>query len=445
MKRYPLILEVLVWSLLLSGCNIPLGDELLAPPKASKMYQSLQLELEKVLSTQSYAAPLSGDNRSTVQLVDLDNDGYDEAVAFFKTNGNSNEYTVYIYKKYQDTYVCTGSIMGMGTGIQSVDYPVITPNGQRGIVIAWQIAGDGQSMVTMCDFNERTMPRVLLQNEFTAMELVDLTGNGAKDLLLLAKDSTGKRTARLFQYREGQLLLAGEAAVSPDTVTVERMSSGHVAGNLPAVFAEEKTASGVGLSTDIFVYTDGILRNLALNGEDSTTQGTYRPVSIDATDINHDGIIELPRAMLMAGYTDASAADTIYMLDWYTYSVHYPPQRVYTTYHNVSEGWYFHIDDEWHDWITATKSSENGLSTVRFYELLPDSNKQPLFSISCAVGSLREYYAGREDLIQLSESDKAVFFARLEKNIEPAEPHQFQLDAEGIRQRFSLVTTVWND
>lgn len=435
------ILPVLLALCFLSGCNVPSGDELLAAPKPSKNYQSLQAELEKALTSQSYSAPLGGDNRSTVQLVDLDNDGYEEAVAFFKKNGNSNEYTVSIYKKRDDAYVCTGSIVGMGTGIQAVDYPTITPTGQRGMVVSWQLAGNGQGALTMCDFGDETAPRVLLETEYAAMELADLSGNGAKDLLLIANDVSGKRAARLYEYQDGELTLAGEAAVSQDTVSVERILSGRVLDNQPAVFAEEKTTSGIGLTTDIFVYADGMLRNLALDGEDTVSRGTYRPVSIDATDINLDGVIELPRAVLMAGYTDAAAADAIFMLDWYAYGLNDIPQRVCTTYHNVSEEWYFRIDDAWHDQITAVKNSENGLSAVHFYQYLSDGQKLPVFSIYCAAGSLREYYAQRDDLIQLSKSGKAVFFARLE---EYAEESAFHLDAEGLRARFFLFTKAWN-
>ena len=46
------------------------------------------------------------------------------------------------------------------------------------------------------------------------MELTDLTGNGAKDLLLITSDTSGKRVARLYQYDNGSMLPAGETATS---------------------------------------------------------------------------------------------------------------------------------------------------------------------------------------------------------------------------------------
>lgn len=444
MKQIRILPVLLLLLSMLAGCTVPSGDDLLTAPKPSKNYQTLQVELEKVLATQIYAAPLSGENRSTVQLVDLDGDGAEEAVSFFKKSGNSNEYTVYIHKKVDDAYVLTGTISGSGTGIQSVDYPVITPEGRRGIVISWQLTGEGMGALTMCDFDQDLAPRVQLETECTAMELTDLNGDGAKDLLLIAGDLKGKRTARLYQYIGGVLTPTGEASINPEAVAIEsnRIYSARVADGMPAVFVEEKTASGVGLTTDIFVFDDGVLHNLALDGEDSATRGTYRPLSVYAADINHDGITELPRAVLMAGYTDASATDAIFMLDWYAYSVSEQPQRVCTTYQNVSEEWYLLIDDSWHDQITATKTSESGLTAVHFAQHTGQGSSIPVFSIYCATGTLRDYYAGRSDLIQLGENSKAVFFARIDDS---ASQSSFRVTEDGIRSRFSLVTKAWSN
>lgn len=436
------ILPLLLPLLLLAGCMMPSGDDLLSVPRPSANYQSLQIELEKLLSSGvTYTAPLEGENRSTIQLVDLDGDGVEEAITFFRgaNAATSNSLQIYIYKKTDDQYICTGSVEGNGTSIQSVEYPAITPDGRRGMVVAWKLPQDGVGALTVCDFDDTCTAGILLETEYNAMELTDLTGDGAKDLLLLTTEPSGKRVARMYQYIHGTLKLAGEAAASPETVSVERMKSGRIRNNLSAVFAEEKTASGVGLATDIFVYADGALRNLALGGEDSASMSTYRPVSVYAADINLDGVMELPRAVLMAGYTDAAAPDAVFMLDWYAYSVNEAPLLVRTTYHNVADAWTFRIDDAWHDVITASKSNENGMSTVTFYDYT-SGQRLSLFSIYCATGVMRDYYADRKDLLQLGSTAKAVYFARLAEKTDSA----ITLNAWDIQSRFSLIRQDWS-
>ena len=439
------MIPVLLSLLLLGGCTFPSGDDLLAAPRPSTNYQTLQVELEDLLASGvSYTAPTGGENRSSIQLVDLDGDGVEEAIAFFRgsTSATSNNFQIYIYKRQGDQYVCTGTVEGQGTAVQSVDYPVITPDGRRGMVVTWRLTGDGTGALTMCDFDNACVPGVLLETEYSAMELTDLTGDGARDLLLLTTDPGGRRVARLYQYQDDELLLAGEAVTSPETVSVERMRSGRVQMNQPAVFAEERMANGVGLTTDIFVYNNDTLINLALDGEDSITRSTYRPVSVYAADINADGITELPRAVLMAGYTDAAASDAVFMLDWYVYSVDRPPVAVATTYDNISDGWRLNIDAAWHDRITAVKTTDSGLSSVTFSEYISANQQIPLFTIYTATGSTREYYAGRSDLIQLGESAQAVYFARI---ADDAEQSALAISEQDIKNGFSLVKQDWNN
>ncbi|GAB2044639.1 hypothetical protein AGATL06_11360 [Agathobaculum sp. TL06] len=435
------VLAVLLFAL--SGCTFPSGDDLLAAPKPSANYQTLQVELENLLSSGvTYTAPTGGENRSPIQLVDLDGDGADEAIAFFRGSSSvtSNAFKVYVYKKQDQQYVCTGAIEGKGTAILSVDYPTITPAGRRGMLIAWKLPGDGVGALTMCDFDKNCAPGVLLETEYSAMELADLTGDGAKDLLLITNNPAGQRVARLYQYHIG-LDLVGEAATSTEAVSVERMTSGRVRDSLPAVFAEQKTAGGVGLTTDIFVYADGTLQNLALDSEDSINRGTYRPVSVYAADINGDGVTELPRAVLMAGYDEAAATDALFMLDWYAYSADAAPELVKTTYQNVSDGWSLDIDPAWHDQITAVKTNESGISAVEFAQDT-GGGRIPLFTIYCATGTLRDYYIGRTDLLQLGQTSQAVYFARFS---EDAQQSAIQIDANGVKERFSLLTQAWSN
>ena len=77
-------------------------------------------------------------------------------------------------------------------------------------------------------------------------------------------------------------------------------------------------------------------------------------------DVNGDGITELPRAVLMAGYKDTSSSDAVYMLDWYAYGIGKVPTKVATTYQNISDAWSLLIDQKWHNRITAIKANDGG-------------------------------------------------------------------------------------
>ena len=80
------LLAVLV---MLSGCSMPKltfnPQDLYTLPTLPAKYTELNTLINAILeSGAEYAAPTSGTNIQPVQLVDLDGDGREEAVAFFR-------------------------------------------------------------------------------------------------------------------------------------------------------------------------------------------------------------------------------------------------------------------------------------------------------------------------------------------------------------------------
>ena len=85
----------------LTGCGLKSGEDLYQLPKASAEYESLQTCLENILDQGlEYSAPLTGSNLQSVQLTDLDNDGTNEAIAFFRdSSAESQSLKLYIFRQ----------------------------------------------------------------------------------------------------------------------------------------------------------------------------------------------------------------------------------------------------------------------------------------------------------------------------------------------------------
>ena len=88
MKRFVrpgafLLLAALLFCL--SGCYSGNIDQYFSLPMASEEYRQLQSLIDEELASGSeYAAPIHGSYRQSVQLSDVDGDGADEALAFFR-------------------------------------------------------------------------------------------------------------------------------------------------------------------------------------------------------------------------------------------------------------------------------------------------------------------------------------------------------------------------
>ena len=308
MKRITLLPVLAGLLVLLGGCEFKSGDKLLQPPQPSKTYEALQKQINAIAEAGNIAvAPQSGENRTTVKLIDLDQDGDDEAVAFFCEAKNPDQLHAYVFEKEGDGYVTRGSVTGTGVQIASVSFPTLQPTGEKGIVLSWKLGSDSVNTgMTVCSFANGRL-NTLLETTYSSFITCDLDDNGADDLVLLTTDPAGRRTAQMYSYASGKLELKGETTLAPEVQTVVSLKTGWLRGYQRAVFAAGKLELGTGLMSDILIYDESGFRNIALEGEDASDQGTYRPVSVPSTDVNGDGLTEVPRAVAMPGTQTSDA------------------------------------------------------------------------------------------------------------------------------------------
>lgn len=100
----------------LGGCVFGSVDEMYALPKSSEAYVNLQAKINEEKGTGEYIAPLNGENRQTIQLVDVDEDGIQEAVAFFRDADADTPLRIVIFKQDdQGEYQVYARIQGVGS------------------------------------------------------------------------------------------------------------------------------------------------------------------------------------------------------------------------------------------------------------------------------------------------------------------------------------------
>ena len=103
------VLAALALSMVLSGCggfSIEFNPEALyALPELPAKYTELNARLNAILEDGAeYAAPASGTDIQPVQLTDLDGDGQQEAVAFFRKAEDERPLKIYIFSAKGDSY-----------------------------------------------------------------------------------------------------------------------------------------------------------------------------------------------------------------------------------------------------------------------------------------------------------------------------------------------------
>ena len=171
MKKWMAALLALGMVLALAGCTMPKltldPEELYALPELPERYTALNKQLSAIQeSGAEYAAPVSGSNIQPVQMMDLDGDGREEALAFFRQSDGEKPLKIHIFTADDDnSYRQAAVIEGSGLAIYSVTYSDIDGDGRMEIIVGWRVSMDLQ-----------------------ALAVYSLEPDGARELPLMSKD-----------------------------------------------------------------------------------------------------------------------------------------------------------------------------------------------------------------------------------------------------------------
>ena len=269
----------------LSGCSLNLAaspEDLYTLPQLPAEYAELNHSIRQLIEAGAeYAAPTAGD-------------GQEEAVAFLRRGSDERALKIYIYERTESGYAQSAVIEGSGTAIYSVDYRDLDGDGRQEILVSWKVGPEVQALSV---FTLRLgTPRELMNSSYIRYAAADLDGDGREEILTFRADEQGAGTADYYAWTgDGTLAPAGVARLS---MTMAELSAGQVLsgtlrGGEPAVFATGVSDSRIQV-TDVLALRQGELGNLTVSDSTGVSREIYRYLGLFPTDIDGDGVTELP-------------------------------------------------------------------------------------------------------------------------------------------------------
>lgn len=428
---------------LLSGCMMTASvEELYALPKLPDEYRELGAQMDAILSSGGeYAAPTAGSNLQPVQLEDLDGDGVEEAVAFFRLNSEERPLKIYIFRSVEDTYVQASVIEGSGTAVHSILYEDMDHDGVKEILVSWRVGAEVQAMAVYA--LEDLEPVMLMSAAYTRYEVIDLDSDDVMELVVLRGDEaeTGGTVADYYDWDGGSLVLRSSARLSTTPAELQWVQTGTLQGGETALFVTgrvtgvEETSRAV---TDILTYRDPDLTNIVLSGSTGVSTQISRFLNLQPTDVNGDGITEVPRPAELP----AAGEDVCWKIYWYCYAADGTPYQQAITYHNQADSWYLLVPDTWDTHFTVRQDSSGAAErSATFYSVSGGTVKEPLFTIYTLTGTDREARAaktGRSILRLQPETIYAVAFT------EAYDQWRYAIDREELAGRFRPILAQWS-
>lgn len=422
--------------LCLGGCSLQFGDGLLLLPKVPAEYVQLQQQLNEILqSGASYAVAETGTNRQAVQLMDLDGDGAEEALAFFRTE--TGAYQVYAFRQEAGIYTRIGMAEGYGTTLRAIYYPTLG-NGKSALAMCWGFDEGGSYGMTVYDFNDQGMT-VLMDIQYADVVIEDIDKDGAQEMAFAVRDSiTGLYSARVYQFRKTEYRVLYEVSMCLEVRSVNSMQFGSLGDNQVGLYIDSLATTG-GYVTDLIWYDGQMAANCTIDQASGSGSKTWRLSSVFCADVNDDGYIDIPVNHVFSG--DPNDVEVRCRLNWMNYDRVGEETQVSASLHLPGENWYMLWPESWGDQVHVDKSDGVGLAQTECYVLGPEGQRESLLTVYVFTGSGREDAAKLYRTLQpLATNAYGLYRCRIPEN----GSSELAIKLETVKTLFHTIEVGWN-
>ncbi len=419
------MLCALLCAALLSGCGASSSDgTLYRLPKLPAEYESLETLIDALIAGGAeYAAPTSGSNLQSVQMVDLDGDGEEEALAFFRRQSDERPMKIYVFRAAGESYEQYCVIEGTSNSIYSISYVDLNGDGWREILAGIRGDLDVQNLSVWSVASPK--PQQLLLTGYSRYAAHDMDEDGRQELIVLRSDEESSAVADYYKWDGTELALGSSLRLTGPVAELNRLTAGALAGGEKALYITSVTEDGNAV-TDILTVSDGALHGIAggASGE------TVRFLDLFPSDVNGDGVTEVPEPTPFI--CSEPGGTTYYRLRWRQYDADGMSMVVRETFQDTQGGWSLILPESWDEDVTVARASGAEGSNVTF-----SVRGEPFLTIFAFTGYNRTALASRSGRVTLSRQAEATYAAELR------DEGMGLIDEQTLRENFSLVSAEW--
>lgn len=381
MKRIGFLL-VLAVCLTLLGCSVE-PEEFYSLPGTEPR---LQARIDQAMVGKSYCAPVSGENRGSLQRADLNGDGEDEYLLFARENSKT-PLQILIFGSEKAGYAPYGVVSCTGENFGRVEYVQLDGEPGLELVFTHTVGQRVQPMVSVCDFTEEPIP--LLDAFCYSYTAMDMNGDGSMELALFVTGQarTSNATVQVYDLQQGELSHTNPVDIALSQEQISCLMPGKLQDGGNALYVTGQTESGEA-RTAVLTVQAGALMNLA------DSDSPFPPLDMDG-----DGV------------TEQAVRDSENLIRWYSLDSRGSQTDKLYTAHDFTDGWYLRLPVQWGGNIRLLCQK----NAAEFY-LTDAGGEDPehIFTVYTFTGDDREEQAVLDNRFVLYRAEDAVYAARLE-------------------------------
>lgn len=385
-KRFVSVLLSMGIALSLCGCvaNVDFTTEdFLVPPKpAGDMLDIRQALEESVEEKFTLKYPTDGDYRSAYIMADLMEAGEKEfALAFYSTLSSDNVATMHLnlMKKVDDSWLSISDSTMAAVGVEKVILSDMNADGISEIIVGWNVYGNVDKRVTVYQIKGLSLVP-LMQEAYTKIICSALEQSEKKQLLVLNHNSgEGIATAKLYGLDANDLYDLGSCKLDGSVTYFYEPVATKLSNGKPAVFID--AAIGNGTHTEILSLQSGKLSRADLVAGENGGLLTYRNSATLCTDINSDGIYDIPIIESQLSYIPGETSQPVAgMVKWCGFDGINFTVTLFAAM-NYSDGYYLEIPIRWFGKTTIETNVESRQYTVFVWDTENGTKLGELFKL----------------------------------------------------------------
>lgn len=427
---------ILLAVLFLYGCTTATVEQMYTPPKRSAAFEKLQQAIDSAMVGMEYASPLSGENRQTVQMEDLDGDGIEEYLLFAR-NTSENPLKVLIFRQIQGEFLLSDTIESPGAAFDLIEYVDLDGTNGKELVVGRQLSDVVQRSLSVYSFSDGKA-RQLMAVPYTKFVPVDLDQNHISELMVISRGESDEDhgVAVLYRCENGTVSRSVEASLSGTTDHIKRIMVSRLHGDVPAVFVASSVADSA-IITDVFTLKNERFTNVSFSNESGTSVQTLRNYYVYADDIDDDGILELPDLIDMCPVENAWMASNQKLIRWYAMDQNGREVDKMFTFHNFNGGWYLQLDPFLTPRISVIQRDSNYVFYLWDEEFTTTRELMTIFTYS---GADREIAAAEQGAYILHKTEGVVYAVQTEETA-----IHLGLLPENLAAGFHLIQKDWKN
>ena len=273
------------------------------PPRLTDEQNEIYAALQRVTDSNiKLKYPRTGEYRSAFVLVNLDDDAEDEAVVFYEETlpgAKDSSLRINILDKEDGKWKSVYKIEGTGTDIDKAIFSTLGNGDEIYMIIGFSALGQTEKVVKVYRYSDLVSGPVF-EGTYSIMEVLDIDDSGTSEIVLISGNTASQTaTAKLLQKTDNGVEITHEVEMDTKSTDYINVTRGNLSEDKLGLFIDSDRGTNL-TTTEVLVYDDG-LKNIVYNPLFDNTEMFLRVTGNVSTDIDKDGIVDIPSTSLFPG------------------------------------------------------------------------------------------------------------------------------------------------